>query len=177
MRTLMLTVVLLAASLAFAVWLRATPAPASPARSGARPHVTAASQIAAGRYLVKLQGCNDCHTTGWDESGGTLPEQKWLSGSLVGFRGPWGTTYAFNLRNYFARISVDQWLKDAHEMKSLPPMPWMSVRAMSDDDLRSLYAFIHSLGPTQGVKVHNLKPGEEPTGPYIDMTPQNLPKK
>jgi hypothetical protein len=27
-----------------------------------------------------------------------------------------------------------------------PPMPWFNLRLMSEDDLRAIYQFIHSLG-------------------------------
>ena len=54
--------------------------------------------IERGRYLVKIGGCNDCHTPGYAQSGGKVPEAQWLSGVPLGFNGPWGTSYASNLR-------------------------------------------------------------------------------
>src|SRR4051794_24230031 len=48
-------------------------------------HVRAASSVAAGRYIVKLGGCNDCHTPGFAASGGNVPESEWLLGDVVGF--------------------------------------------------------------------------------------------
>jgi hypothetical protein len=179
MRTItkLLSVVPLAAGLAFCGWLRPTPAPAAPAAAGApspgTAHVVAKSDIEAGRYLVVVQGCNDCHTPGWNQLGTKVPESKWLIGNPVGFKGPWGTSYAFNLRNYFSHVPVDKWVQDAHKMHTRPPMPWMSVRAMSEPDLRSMYAFIHSLGQFNGPRLHPLKPGVEPNTPYVDMEPRN----
>jgi mono/diheme cytochrome c family protein len=55
------------------------------------PHVSAASPIEAGRFLVRYGGCNDCHTPGYSEAGGALPESSWLTGNPEGFKGPWGT--------------------------------------------------------------------------------------
>ncbi len=53
--------------------------------------VNAVSQIDAGRYLVKIGGCNDCHTPGYVEqlmmTGKAMPEADWLMGSDVGFAG------------------------------------------------------------------------------------------
>ena len=46
-----------------------------------------------GRYLVKIAGCNDCHTRGYAETAGKVPEKQWLTGDQLGWRGPWGTTY------------------------------------------------------------------------------------
>ena len=58
------------------------------------------------RYVIKIAGCNDCHTTGYAEAAGKIPEKDWLKGDSMGWRGPWGTTYASNLRLYMqCRIS------------------------------------------------------------------------
>ena len=44
------------------------------------------------RYIIKIAGCNDCHTTGYAEAAGKIPEKDWLKGDAMGWRGPWGTT-------------------------------------------------------------------------------------
>jgi hypothetical protein len=62
-------------------------------------------QIERGRYLVKITGCNDCHTAGYAQNAGKVPEKEWLTGDRLGWRGPWGTTYASNLRAYMNDIS------------------------------------------------------------------------
>ena len=54
--------------------------------------------VARGRYLIAIAGCNDCHTPNYPQSGGKTPEKDWLTGDALGWRGPWGTTYAPNLR-------------------------------------------------------------------------------
>ena len=58
-------------------------------------------QIERGRYLVKISGCNDCHTAGYAMTGGNIPESQWLMGDKLGWRGPWGTTYPANLRSAY----------------------------------------------------------------------------
>src|ERR1700744_3632706 len=63
-----------------------------------------------GRYLAVIAGCNDCHTPGYAESGGEVPESQWLTGTLLGWSGPWGTTYAVNLRLYFQNMTSDEWV-------------------------------------------------------------------
>ncbi|MFY4729012.1 hypothetical protein ACOSYY_08090, partial [Nitrospira sp. BLG_2] len=50
------------------------------------------------RYIIKIAGCNDCHTTGYAEAAGKIPEQDGLKGDATGWRVPWGTTDASNLR-------------------------------------------------------------------------------
>ena len=34
------------------------------------------AQVQRGRYLVKIAGCNDCHTPGYAMSGGKVPEAQ-----------------------------------------------------------------------------------------------------
>ncbi len=79
--------------------------------------------LARGRYLVKITGCNDCHSAGYAESDGKLPEAQWLTGDRLGWQGPWGTTYASNLRLYLQDLSEDQWVGIAHNARFRPPCP------------------------------------------------------
>ncbi len=73
-----------------------------------------ATLLERGRYLVKIAGCNDCHTPRYAESGGAVAEAEWLTGDSLGWRGPWGTTYAINLRLSWARCpSRNGWLPPA----------------------------------------------------------------
>jgi len=64
------------------------------------PETVGSKSLDRGRYLVKIAGCNDCHTAGYAETAGKVPEKQWLTGDQLGWRGPWGTTYAANLRLY-----------------------------------------------------------------------------
>ncbi len=85
------------------------------------PSHPSASTIGRGEYLVKIMGCNDCHTpwkmgphgpepdmdrflSGHPEQIGPLPNAKaaepfvWSGfGTNTAFSGPWGVSYAFNL--------------------------------------------------------------------------------
>jgi len=135
-----------------------------------------AATIERGRYIVQTSGCNDCHTPGYPESGGKLPESDWLVGSPVGFQGPWGTTYPANLRLAIDRMSEAQFLARARsEMR--PPMPWFSLRAMTDADLRAMYGYIKSLGPKGDPAPSYAAPGQKVDTPYFVFVPQNLPQK
>jgi mono/diheme cytochrome c family protein len=136
------------------------------------PHIAAASQIDAGRYLVKIGGCNDCHTVGFVETNGANPpESEWLTGSPMGYGGPWGVSYAANLRLAFQNMSEEQFLTLAHEGQGRPPMPWPSLMAMSDDDLRAIYAYIRYLGPKGEVAPAPVPPGQKPRTPYVPFVP------
>src|SRR5437867_1905011 len=108
-------------------------------------------QLERGRYLVMIGGCNDCHTDGYAPSGGNVPERDWLLGSgPLGFRGPWGTTYAPNLRVTASTMTEVEWVKYAKSLKTRPPMPWFNVNAMTKADLRrcidSSAAWVQSVG-------------------------------
>ena len=126
-------------------------------------------QVERGRYLVKIGGCNDCHTAGYAPSGGKVPEAQWLTGDALGWRGPWGTTYATNLRLYMQDHSEDQWVKKAKALSARPPMPWFNVRDMSAGDLRAMYRYIRHLGPAGKPAPAFLPPGETPQGPYVQF--------
>jgi mono/diheme cytochrome c family protein len=137
------------------------------------PAVAAASDLEAGRYLVEIGGCNDCHSVGYIEANGALADSLWLTGSPVGFRGPWGTSYAKNLRLTTHQLTEDQWVARL-QAGGLPPMPWPSVRALSDADARAIYRFVRSLGPAGGLAPRPVGPDVEPATPYLDFVPQHL---
>ena len=124
-------------------------------------------QVNRGRYLIKIGGCNDCHTAGYAPSGGKVPEKEWLLGDALGWNGPWGTTYATNLRLYMQDLTEDQWVKKARSLTARPPMPWFNVRAMSSGDLRAMYRYVRYLGPAGQPAPAYLPPGQEPKGPAV----------
>ena len=146
---------------------------APPPPTTATPALTSidrnAELLARGDYLVRIAGCNDCHTPAYGERGGDVPKEEWLVGSPLGFNGPWGTTYAANLRLKTAEMDEAGWLKYTSELHTRPIMPDFAVRAMHEDDRRALYRFIRSLGPG-GVKAPDyLPPGTTPPAPYLQM--------
>lgn len=154
---------------------RAADAGPSEARNAepAITHVASTSDIAAGRYLVRIGGCNDCHTPGFAMTNGASPaEADWLTGDSVGFSGPWGVSYPPNLRLSFQNMEEEQFLEMAHAGKGRPPMPWPSLVAMSDRDLKAIYAYIRSLGPKGEPAPAALSPGMTPDRPHIAFVPQ-----
>lgn len=120
-----------------------------------------------GRYLVIIAGCNDCHTAGYADAAGKIPEKDWLAGDRMGWRGPWGTTYASNLRLAMQKLTEEQWLTTARTIEFRPPMPWYVLREMTDQDLRAMYRFIRSLGPAGEKMPDFVPPDREPPQPYI----------
>ncbi len=123
--------------------------------------------VERGRYLVKITGCNDCHTPGYAQAGGKISEKAWLVGDRLGWRGPWGTTYPANLRLYMRKLSEDQWVKIAHTTQFRPPMPWFALHDMKEQDLRALYRFIRYLGPAGSPAPAYLPPDQVPNEPHV----------
>jgi mono/diheme cytochrome c family protein len=121
-------------------------------------HAAGAAQIERGRYLVRISGCNDCHTEGYMAAAGKVDESRWLTGSQLGWQGPWGTTYAANLRISMQNLTLAQWLQAARAPRR-PPMPWFALRDMKDEDLASIYHFVRSLGPAGGAAPEFVPPG------------------
>lgn len=119
------------------------------------------------RYIIKIAGCNDCHTSGYAEAAGKIPEKEWLKGDTMGWRGPWGTTYASNLRLYFHNLSEEQWIRIARSVEFRPPMPWFVLREMKEQDLRAMYRFIRYLGPAGELAPVYVPPKQEPNQPFI----------
>lgn len=129
-------------------------------------------EIARGRYLVQVGGCNDCHTPGFMQAPGQIPEAEWLTGVSLGWRGPWGTTYAGNLRKRVHELTEDEWVSLLHVRKDMPPMPWFSVNSMTDADSRSLYRYLRHLGNAGEHVPAYVPPDQEPGTPYLSMNVQ-----
>lgn len=122
--------------------------------------------VEQGKYLVKIAGCNDCHTPDYLLSGGKTPQKLWLTGSSFGWKGPWGTTYPPNLRLLIQSLTEKEWIARSRSLKVRPPMPWYVLNEMKEEDLRAIYQFIRSMGPGGEPAPQYLPPGVEPTTPY-----------
>jgi len=129
------------------------------------------SRVTRGKYLVTIGGCNDCHTAGYGEAAGKTPEHDWLLGSPVGFQGPWGTTYAANLRVVVGSMTESEWVAHARKER-LPPMPWFNLARMTDQDLKAIYAYVKSLGPVGVAAPAYVAPGGKVDTPYIVFVPK-----
>jgi mono/diheme cytochrome c family protein len=127
----------------------------------------AKANVERGRYLAIIGGCNDCHTSGYAPSGGNVPEREWLKGDSLGFRGPWGTTYAPNLRAVVASMSEDRWVEHARKLKTRPPMPWFTLNQWTSADLRAIYRYIRGLGPVGDPAPAFVPPDKDPAPPFI----------
>jgi mono/diheme cytochrome c family protein len=144
----------------------------------------AAGGAAAGEVSVKrgeqvsiTSGCHDCHTAGYNETGGKIDPAAALKGTPLGWQGPWGTTYAANLRLIAKdKRSEDGFVQYLKTFQARPPMPSFNVHAMDESDMRSLYQYIVSLGEPGEAMPDFVPPGQEPKTPYIVIAPPIMPK-
>jgi mono/diheme cytochrome c family protein len=138
-------------------------------------------RVQRGEYLVKIMGCNDCHTpvkmgpngpepdmsrflSGHPEQMGTMPpapaaQGPWVAsvaGTMTAWAGPWGVSYTANLTPD-QNTGLGIWTEDMfitalrtgkHMGTSrpiLPPMPWPAFRNATDEDLKSVFAYLRSI--------------------------------
>ncbi|HEY0662572.1 MAG TPA: cytochrome C [Lysobacter sp.] len=134
-----------------------------------QPMANEADLIARGEYLVRITGCNDCHTARYAEQQGNVDKSQWLTGSALGYSGPWGTTYAANLRLRINEMDEAQWLEYSGKLRTRPIMPDFTLRAMAVEDRRAMYRFIRSLGPAGQPAPAFLPPGQKPPLPYFEL--------
>jgi len=113
-----------------------------PAAVGARsePHVAADTPIEAGRYLVIITGCNHCHTEGWQNSDGTVPESQWLRGGHAPPNIP-----TPNLRAVLGALPQAAFIRLFRTKQPPSQMPFFNFRTLSDQDLIAIYTFIRQL--------------------------------
>jgi mono/diheme cytochrome c family protein len=188
-RLIPVVLVLVALSTAAFVLWGATPASTPTSSATAKPatkksapsaktSATAASQkakVELGRKLVMVSACNDCHTPG--TLFGAPDFDRELSGSELGWQGPWGTTYARNLTpdletglGYYKEQEIVDALKSGRRLDGepmLPPMPWQNLAAYSDNELHAIAAFILSVKAVSHKVPDKLAPGTPPTGSFV----------
>jgi hypothetical protein len=85
----------------------------------------------------------------------------WMGGvTNTAFAGAWGVSFTANLTPD-PDTGLGKWTEDMflqalrtgrHEGKGrpiLPPMPWPMIRNLTDEDLKSIFAYLHSLPPVK----------------------------
>lgn len=137
----------------------------------------ASSLVERGRYLVMTMGCGDCHTPGTLYGGPDFARA--LAGSELGWRGPWGTSFARNLTPD-PETGLGKWTAEDIENALrtgvrkdgsvlLPPMPWPNLVQMSEPDMKALVAYLRSLKPVKHAVPKALPPGGEYAGPVVPL--------
>lgn len=145
------------------------------------------SQLDRGKYLVSVLGCVDCHTPG--AFYGFPDTTRMLSGSELGWTGPWGTTYPRNLTSDSTGLAA--WTEDdivtairtgqrPDHTPILPPMPWPMYSHLSDDDAHAVAAYVKTLTAVVHHAPDRLPPGAKAPAALVFPPPpawdaRNLP--
>ena len=128
------------------------------------------SQIARGKYLVTIGGCNDCHTPGYFF--GKPDTSRFLGGSDVGFEIPGqgvfvGSNITPDKTTGIGRWTSEQIVKviqtgERPDGRILAPiMPWHAFATLTADDARAIAAFLQSLNPVSNQIPGPFKPGQK----------------
>lgn len=135
--------------------------------------------VVRGRYLVSIMSCNDCHTPG--SFYGVPDTTRRLSGSDIGWIGPWGVVHARNLTP--DSTGIGSWSKDQivtalltgstpSGVQLAPIMPWMNFSGVLDhDDAMAIASYLMSLPPIVHKNLDRIPPGQKPTGATIAFPP------
>jgi cytochrome c len=134
--------------------------------------------VARGKFLAEVLGCVDCHTPrgkdgkpdraflmaghraadpapAWSDTLAARGVGMVVSASGTAYAGPWGVTYARNLTPD-PTTGIASWNEDAfmyvlREGTLKPPMPNLMYGNLSDDDLKAIFAWLHSLPPVKNL--------------------------
>lgn len=158
MRAVTLPLLVLGSSLVILSCARQAPAPAP---------MSEADMIARGRYLAVVTGCHDCHTPGYLY--GAPDTTRALAGSELGWKGPWGVSYARNLTPE-PQTGIGPWSesdivtairtgKRPDGTMLLPPMPWPDFAFLTDADAAAIAKYLKSIPPVMH-KVPDRQPPE-----------------
>lgn len=140
----------------------------------------AEDQVARGRYLVSLGGCQDCHTPG--NFLGKRDLKRTLAGSEVGFDIPnLGVFYGPNLtpdkKTGLGKWSAEQIAAAITTGKMpdgrilAPAMPWRDFAALTKRDALAIAAYLKSLPPIENQVPGPFGPDETPTSFVMKVLP------
>jgi mono/diheme cytochrome c family protein len=139
------------------------------------PPVSEADEVARGKYLVRLAGCSDCHTPGY--LFGAPDTNRLLAGSELGWKGPWGVSFARNLTPD-PQTGIGAWSesdivtairtgKRPDGRILLPPMPWPDFAGLTDDDAMAIAKYMKTLVPVPHQMPDIVPPGTPVKGSML----------
>lgn len=124
-----------------------------------------ADPVKRGAYLANAADCADCHTP-VDAKGQPVYGMEFAGGSVL--KGPWGTVASANITPHPSGIpyydeatflGVMRTGRVGGARKLNVVMPWRFYRHMTDQDLKALFAWVHTLKPV----AHRVDNAEAPT--------------
>jgi mono/diheme cytochrome c family protein len=135
----------------------------------AQPSRADDAQIARGKYLVTLAGCNDCHTPGFFF--GKPDSRRELAGSDVGFEVPGVGVVAGPNLTPDNETGLGRWTAQqiATAIRSgvrpdgrvlSPVMPWPTLSKLTEADTVAMVAYLQQLPPVRNKVPGSLRPGE-----------------
>jgi mono/diheme cytochrome c family protein len=112
--------------------------------------------IARGTHLVRLASCSDCHTP-QDSTGQSIESLRFAGGAIFDALAGKNKVAAANLTSdatgipYYDEATFIKTIRTGQigARKIDPVMPWGFYRNMMDDDLKAVFAYIHTLPPIQ----------------------------
>jgi mono/diheme cytochrome c family protein len=135
----------------------------------AQPSQADGAQIARGKYLVTVAGCNDCHTPG--HFFGKPDSTRELAGSDVGFEVPGVGIVAGPNLTPDNETGLGRWTAQqiATAIRSgvrpdgrvlSPVMPWPALSKLTQADTDAMVAYLQQLPPVKNKVPGPLRPGE-----------------
>jgi len=140
--------------------------------------VAADNQVARGEYLVRLGGCNDCHTPGYFL--GKPDTSRYLGGSDVGFELPGLGTFVPPNLTPDDETGLGTWSRDEiitaiqtgvrPDGRILAPiMPWRAFAGLTKSDAGSIADYLKSLPPVSHKALGPFGPGDNPPVPRMTV--------
>ena len=138
----------------------------------AAPATADEGQIARGKYLVTIAGCNDCHTPGYFL--GKPDMDRYLGGSDVAFEMPGLGVFLGRNITPDKQTGIGNW-STADIVKALttgerpdgrmlaPIMPYHAFAQLTGDDVHAIAAFLQSIPPVSHKVPGPFGPGEKVT--------------
>jgi mono/diheme cytochrome c family protein len=128
--------------------IRSVPEPVT----GPVPAADLSIPVKRGEFLVKMADCQTCHTPP-DPHGQPLPGMDFAGGWV--FEGAWGKVATANITpdasgiSYYDEDLFVQTMRTGYvkTRKLSQIMPWSVYRGMTDDDLKSIFAFLRTIKP------------------------------
>jgi mono/diheme cytochrome c family protein len=138
------------------------------------------AEIARGKYLVTIAGCNDCHTPGYFF--GQPDMARFLGGSEVAFEIPGLGAFVGPNITPDAATGIGNWSTDEivtalqtgmrPDGRQLAPiMPWHAFANLTKDDVTAIAAFLKSIPPVDNKVPGPFGPGEKVTAFVFRILP------
>jgi len=141
------------------------------------------SAVARGKYLVSINGCNDCHTPGYFF--GKPDATKYLGGSDVGFAMPWLGVFVGPNLTPDKETGLGDWTNDQivtaittgklPDGRMLAPiMPYKAFANLTKSDAHAIAAYLQSLPAVQHKVAGPFGPSQQPTVFVMTVIPGNV---